>query len=1069
VRRSAIAFVSAVLAMLLLSTAAQAAPPSVGALTVVNIQGVSAVLRGTVDPEGLATSYSFEYVDQAGFSAGGFSAAVKTPPSPVGSGDDPHPAQAAIEGLRPSTTYHFRLTATNASGASSAEAVFATTGGFGFLPGEAGFSARAIADGGATATQAGSHPYQLDFELGLNQGGEFEGQPGVAFPDGDLRDLDLRFPSGLLVNPSVVDRCAALQFATPRSSPFEESRSGESCPDASQVGTVEVATSREGGASRRFGLFNLDPAPGVAAQFGFAAYGVPVVLDVGLPEGPGGTYALTLQARNISQSFDLRGLRVSLWGTPWASSHDGQRGDCLNEREPTFPWAKCSVGRPEGSHQPLAALSLPTRCGEPLSFSVRATSWQQPGEAAAQAFSQSSLGTPAPLDRCSQLRFAYDATGLLTDEKASSPSGYNFQLVDSDETHLTDPLQPASPSIRKAVVRLPAGVTVNPSVGAGLDTCSPAQYAAETALSAPGAGCPNGSKIGDFTVRTQLFEGSFEGAIYLATPDDPATSSRGTENPFDSIVAVYLVAKQPARGMQVKLPGLISPDLRTGDLVATFDGLPQLPYTQLDIHFRTGQRSFLVTPPACGPAVTEVEMTAWATELPLSRTTSASPINTGIGAGPCPPPGIPPFAPAAVAGALNSNVNYYTPYFVHLTRRDIEQEITSYSLVLPKGITGKLAGIPFCPEGAIEAARRNRGVAETANPSCPGASQVGRTLTGYGVGAALTYAPGRVYLAGPYHGAPLSLVTVNSATVGPFDLGTIVIRSAFQVNTHTAQLEIDSRASDPIPHIIDGIPLHLRDVRIYMDRREFTHNPSSCEPSEMVSTLTGSGATFAESADDSVATARSHFQLLNCLTLGFRPKLGIRLRGGSKRRDYPSLRATFAARGPGDSNLKRIEVTMPHSEFLAQEHIKGICTRPQFEAEKCPKDSAYGHAVAYTPLFDEPLRGDVYLRSSVHRVPDLVANLRSGAIRIVLEGKIGSAKQGIRVLFDNVPDAPIDRFTMTLYGGKRGLLVNSANICKAPPLATVRALGQNNIGASFTTKLRGQCKAKKKHRKGGRR
>jgi hypothetical protein len=313
-------------------------------------------------------------------------------------------------------------------------------------------------------------------------------------------------------------------------------------------------------------------------------------------------------------------------------------------------------------------------------------------------------------------------------------------------------------------------------------------------------------------------------------------------------------------------------------------------------------------------------------------------------------------------------------------------------------------------------------------------------------------------------------VTINSATVGPFDLGTIVIRSALQVNPKTAQLQIDSRGSDPIPHIIDGIPLHLRDVRIYIDRFEFTHNPSSCEASELISTLTGSGLRFSDPADDSTATVSKHFQLLNCLTLGFKPKLGIRLRGGSARGAYPQLRATYASRGPMDSNLKRIEVTMPHSEFLAQEHIKEICTNVQFEAEQCPPGSVYGHAVAYTPLFDEPLRGDVYLRSSKHRLPDLVASIRSGAVKIELEGKIGPAKQGIRALFEGVPDAPISRFVMTLNGGPHGLLVNSANICANPPTATVKALGQNNIGAAFTSVLRGQCKKKsngKKHKRSG--
>jgi hypothetical protein len=1066
VRRAGLTISVALVALTLFAASAQAAPPAVSSLAATDIQGVSALLKGEVDPGGLVTTYRFEYVDQAGFAASGFAGAAVTPVAGAGSGA-PHPARAALAGLAPSTTYHYRLTATNASGSSGAEATFATSAGFGFLSGSEGFDARAIADGGGASTRAGSHPYQLDFELGFNQGGEFEDQPGVSFSDGDLRDLDIELPSGLLLNPSALTQCAAGDFTVPRSSPFETSLSGESCPDKSQVGTVEVTSSRGGGEVRRFGVFNLDPPPGVAAQLGFAAYGAPVVLDIAIPQAADGSYALELRARNVPQRLDLRGLGLALWGVPWGASHNGERGNCLNEAEPAFAWAKCSVGN-NALYPPRAYVSLPTRCSGPLVFGATATSWQQPTAVTAGAVNRTSLGQPAELGGCGQIPFEPASEGLLTDRKASSPSGYNFRLR-NDDLGLTSTHQSTAPPIRKAIVSLPPGVTVNPSVGAGLDTCAPAQFAAETAASTPGDACPNGSKIGDFSVRSPLFAvgENFEGSIYLATPDESGTPA-GAENPFDALVAVYLVAKLPQRGVQVKLAGLIAPDPQTGNLVATFDGLPQIPYTNLDVNFRTGQRSFLITPPACGPAITAVEMTPWAEGQPATRASSSSQIESGVGGGPCPSPGTSPFAPEASAGAYNSNVNSYTPYFVHLTRRDNEQEITSYSLVLPRGITGKLAGIPFCPGTAIAAARGNRGFAETARPSCPAASQVGRTLTGYGVGAALTYAPGRVYLAGPYNGAPLSLVTINSATVGPFDLGTIVIRSAFQVNPLTAQLQIDSRASDPIPHIIDGIPLHLRDVRIYIDRDEFTHNPSSCDPSQLVSTLTGSGASFSDPADDSTATATKHFQLLNCLTLGFRPQLGMRLRGGSRRGDYPSLRATFAARGPGDSNLKRIDVTMPHSEFLAQEHIKEICTRPQFDAEKCPKASVYGHAVAYTPLFDEPLRGDVYLRSSTHRLPDLVANLRSGAIRIVLEGKIGPAKQGIRALFDDVPDAPINRFVMTLDGGKNGLLVNSADICKAPPLATVRALGQNNIGASFTTKLRGQCKKKATKKKSAR-
>ena len=1063
-KRTVLTASAALVALFSFTAAAQAAPPTVGALGATNLQGVSALIKGDVNPQGLATTYNFEYVDQASFSATGFASATKTPATSAGEGSSVQPARVAIAGLTRDTTYHYRLVASNSSGPASAEATFATTHGFGLRPGEEGLAATIGSTSESTIAPAGSHPYQLGIKLGFNEGGEFEDQPGVAFPDGDLRDLGIQLPAGLILNPAALGKCRAAEFAQPRISPFEASLSGENCPDASQVGTAEVESASGGGEVRRFGLFNLTPPPGVAAQLGFAPYGSPVLIDVAVRESPDGAYSLSLQARNVPQSLDISSLALQFWGTPWAASHNGERGNCLKESEPTFPWAKCSVGRPS-SEKPKAYVSLPARCSGSLGVSVSASAWQQPAEIRSATETHSSLGQTLQLGACGPLKFSPTPLGLLTDKKASSPSGYHFRYEDVN-AGLTDPAGTSSPSVRKLVVQLPNGTTINPSVGAGLSSCSPSQYATETPTSAPGTGCPNGSKIGDFSLHSQLFEAQlFEGSIYLATPDNPETSAAGAENPFDTLVAVYLVAKLPSRGIQVALAGRILPDPTTGSLTAVFEGLPQIPFTDLDLSFRTGQRAFLITPASCGVSTSRLELTSWADALAPVLAFPISGIDSGIGGGPCPTGAIAPFAPEANTGAVNSNVGAYTPYFVHLSRKDTEQEITSYSLVLPKGITGKLAGVPFCPEGDIAASRNRTGVAENEHPSCPAASQVGRTVTGYGIGAALTYAPGRVYLAGPYHGAPLSLVTINSATVGPFDLGTIVIRSAFQVNPLTAQLQIDSKASDPIPHILGGIPLHLRDVRVYIDRHEFTHNPSSCEPSDLVSVLTGSGASFGDSGDDSSATISQHFQLLNCLTLGFRPKLGLRLRGGSKRGDYPQLRATFASRGAQDSNLKKIDVTMPHSEFLAQEHIKEICTRPQFAAEKCPPGSVYGHAVAYTPLFDEPLRGDVYLRSSSRHLPDLVALLKSGAIRIALEGKIGPAKQGIRALFDNLPDAPISRFVMTLNGGKGGLLVNSANICTSPPSATVRALAQNNIAAAFTTTLRGHCKPKKAAKK----
>jgi hypothetical protein len=1044
----------------LLSSSARAAAPTLGPVEATNIQGVSALLKGTVNPGGQTTTYYFEYGTQPSFAG-----ASRTSSTPVGSGNGEEAARAAISGLSPSTTYYYRLVAGNAAGTvtgttgAGTAGSFQTTAGFGLLPGAEGFDA-AVKVNGDAATLAGSHPYQLSFALGFNRAGEFEGQPGAVFPDGDLRNLRIDVPTGLIVNPKALGVCKRAQFNTPRLSPYGQTRSGESCPDESQVGTVLVRTSS---GDRTFGLFNLDPPPGAVAQFGFSPYGTPIAIDVRLVARTEGSYDLVLSVENVPQLLDLNGLGLNLWGTPWAASHNGERGNCLNEAEPTFPWAKCSVGEPN-AYPPRAYLSLPPKCSGALTFTATVSSWQRPAAVTRSAINRTNAGQPAEMV-CQYLQFNPEAVGHLDNTKASSASGFVFRL-DVDHKRLADPEYTNSTPPRRATIQLPAGTTLNPSVGSGLGVCTPAQFAAETATNGQGNGCPNDAKLGFLRVSSPLFDEVMNGSVYLAQPDDPGSTAPGAENPFDNLIAIYLVAKAPQHGVMVRLAGKLEPDPADGTLTAIFDGLPQIPYTELEIGFRSGQRSFLITPPECGYMPTRMEILPWGSGLPYNAL-SYTLLKTGIGGGPC-PSGTPPFEPKVTSGAVNSNVNAFTPYFVNITRQDTEQEITSYSLMLPKGVTGKLAGVARCSDAAIAAARGNRGSAEAANPSCPAASQVGRTLTGYGVGSALTYSEGKVYLAGPHNGAPLSLVTINPATIGPFDLGTIVIRSAFQIDPRTAQLQIDSSASDPIPHILDGVVLHLRDIRVYVDRPEFTHNPSSCAPSRLTSVVTGSGAEVGDRGDDSVASPGNHFQLLNCRILGFQPRLGVRLRGGTRRGAYPQLRVTFAARGPNDSNLKDIAVVIPRQQFLAQEHIRSICTRVQFAARACPADSVYGSAVAETPLLDEPLRGNVYLRSSSGALPDLVADLYSGTVHIVLEGKIGPGKKGgIRAFFSELPDQPIDRFVMTLFGGKRGLLVNSADICDKPPVSNVKAIGQNNIGAVFTTKLRGQCNKKKSRPKKG--
>lgn len=907
-------------------------------------------------------------------------------------------------------------------------------GALAFLSGSDGFSAAVLAEGGQPATQAGSHPLALTASFG------FKKNP-APFTEGDLRDLSLELPPGLIENPTALGSggyCSSADFQTPRESPWEVSLSGESCPDRTQVGIATVTSSFGGGTTRTFGIFNLSPPPGVPSEIGFNPYGDPIILTPSIRQAEG-EYGITLEAKDVPQLADISGLTMTIWGVPWEVAHDPQRGNCLNEEEPGFGRAKCSVGRlGKVENTPQAYLTLPASCEEPIEFTARADAWGEPGEAV-----QSSGG--APLGGCQGLEFDPEARAQLANRRASSSSGYAFH-IEVDTSGVEDPEVNAPSPVRKAVVRLPDGVTINPSVGAGLGVCSAAQYAAETPTSPPGAGCPNESKIGDFRVKSPIVSGAIEGGIFLAAPH---------ENPFGSLIAVYLVAKSIDRGILVKVAGDLEADPATGDLTATFDRLPQLPYSDLEIHFREGQRSPLATPAACGPIATEADFTPWRDPSLVRHRSLPAAIEAGIGGGPC-PSGLAPFAPQVQGGSLNSRAGAYTPFYLHLTRRDAEQEIVSYSATFPPGLLGKIAGVPYCPDAAIEAASRRSGVEERDHPSCPAASLIGHTYSGYGLGPVLAYAPGNLYLAGPYRGSTFSVVAIDSALVGPFDLGVVVVRSAIRIDPLTAQASIDATGTDPIPHIVDGIPIHLRDVRAYVDRPQFTLNPTSCSRLSISSALNGAGQRFADISDDTLAVATAPFQAFDCGSLGFKPRVSLRLRGRARRGGYPSLRVTVRPRR-GDANIAAAQVTLPRSLFLEQSRIKTICTRAQFAAGHCPPGSVYGHVRAFTPLLEAPMEGPAYLRASSNTLPDLVFALHGHGIEIDLVGRIDSSGGGIRGTFTGLPDAPVTKFVLRMFGGKRGLLVSAANLCARPQLATARFLGHDERGRVWHPPLVAQC------------
>jgi hypothetical protein len=316
-----------------------------------------------------------------------------------------------------------------------------------------------------------------------------------------------------------------------------------------------------------------------------------------------------------------------------------------------------------------------------------------------------------------------------------------------------------------------------------------------------------------------------------------------------------------------------------------------------------------------------------------------------------------------------------------------------------------------------------------------------------------------VYLAGPYRGAPLSLVVVVPAVSGPYDLGNVAVRAAIFVDPATARI---TTISDPIPTNLEGILLRLRSIRINLDRQNFTLNPTNCDPFKVETSVLGDQGTI---SDDP-----THFQVSSCPHLDFGPRLSLKLTGSMKRRGHPALTARVTT-GSDEANIRRAVVTMPKAELLDNAHIGNTCTRVQFAQGSCPSDSVYGTARAVTPLLDQPISGPVYLRASGHRLPDLVADLR-GQIDIELDGQIDTAKRGgLRARFNAVPDAPVTSFVLEMDGGAKGLLINSGNLCKVRPKASVKLVGQNGAKESGPKKLVTACgsKASRRHKRHGQR
>jgi hypothetical protein len=871
-----------------------------------------------------------------------------------------------------------------------------------------------IAENGAPEVQAGAHP----FALVTNLRSVTEERPpgsGEIYPVQEAKDIRISFPPGLVGKPTAAPRCTIVQFLA----------SGEKtdCPDASAVGFAEITYGGGEGEPHTApaALYNLTPPFGSVARLGFVVENLaPVMLNVRVnPEPPHNVIAT---ASNISQEVFFIAARTTVWGVPASPAHDAQRGNCLKEG------GTCPAAGPE-----VPFLSLPTNCAEPLSFGFEADSWQNPSppgapypfQATATVQDESEPPNALSPSGCANLKFEPTLEARPTTNVADAPSGLHVDLHVPQPDEATEPGALRQADLRQTLVTLPPGLVINPSAANGLGSCSEAQigYLGKHEAGTP-AGCPESAKIGSAEVNTPLLDHPLKGSVYVATP---------YANPFGTLLALYVAIEDPATGIVVNIPGEVRADPATGQLRAAFSETPQLPFEDFKLEFNQGPYAPLRTPAVCREYATDSTMTPWsAPEGSAVASSDRWAISAAPGGGGCPSSqSALPNSPQFEAGAATPISATFTPLVVRLRRGDDSQEFSQLTVTPPPGLLARLAGVPYCPEAAIAAAAAKSGAQEQASPSCPAASHVGGVNIAAGAGPSPYWVHGEVYLAGPYKGAPLSLAVITPAVAGPFDLGTVVVRVALHVDPETARI---TAVSDRIPSILAGIPLDVRNVNMSIDRPSFTLTGTSCDPSSFAGQLVSTQGDSAALAD--------HYQLAECSRLAFKPKLGLRLFGQTHRRAHPKLRAVLRMPTSGQANIAGAVVALPHSEFLDQGHIRTICTRVQFAAEACPKGSVYGYAKAWSPLLDQPLQGPVYLRSSNHPLPDLVAAL-DGQIEIDLVGRIDSIHGGIRTSFESVPDAPVSKFVLNMQGGGKGLLINSTDICRGKHAANATFTAQN--------------------------
>jgi hypothetical protein len=876
------------------------------------------------------------------------------------------------------------------------------------------YEVSSLTENGTPATQAGEHSFQITTTLTMNQADLVGGRQPVELP----RDLTFHLPPGLVGNPNAATQCTMTAFSALL---FEANL----CPPSSVVGVATV-TANEPKVLKVFSkaapVFNLVPAQGEPARFGFSVGSkVPIVIDTSVRSGR--DYGVDVSVQDATEVAGLLSTQVTFWGVPGDPRHNNARGwECVEGGRYASQVGKECPATSAEPEEPF--LRLPSSCAaspqvEPVLFPMETDSWANPGSLLGAEYAwMNDEGQLLGFTGCDRLPFNPSIVVTPEQQTAATPTGLVVDVsVPQETTREADGW--AEADVRDTTVRLPGGVELSPSAANGLEGCSEEQVgftgfdpvSQTNEFNTAPVACPDGSKVGTVRIKTPLLSHELVGAVYLASP---APNGETGENPFNSLVALYIVAEDPVSGVLVKLAGEGRVDEGSLRISTTFRNTPQVPFEDLKMELFGGERGSVSTPVLCGSYGTEALFTPWSNMEPVGAPLTSFAISSGVGGSACPSSGV-PFTPGFKAESESTQAGGFTGFQVELARPDGDQALASVTVHLPSGIAALLSSVELCSDAQARAS------------TCPAGSEVGHATAIAGLGSEpFVQEGGRVFITGPYEDAPFGLEIVTPAKAGPFDLGYVTVRSRLYVDPNDASVRI---VSDPLPTEIRGIPLQLKRVLVTVDRPGFEFNPTSCEPMRIEGTL-GAAIEGNPGAQGASVDVSSPFQVGGCQNLPFAPQFMASAVGQGSKTEGTTFAVTVRSGGVNNNGvvqagIAKVQLQLPKQLSSRLSTLQKACTDSVFNQNpaSCDEGSVIGYATIHTPVLKGPLTGPAYLVSHGGAAfPDVEFVLQGEGITLVLDGKTDIKGEVTYSRFEATPDAPFTIFETVLPAGPHGVL-----------------------------------------------